>query len=98
MSKLERDIQPRIIKKIKSRLPGAEIFKVDTRYKQGSPDLLILHRSKWALLEVKRSAKASRQPNQDWYIEKLNNMSYAAFIHPENEEDILNGLQRALQD
>lgn len=98
MSRLERDFQPRVIKEIERRLPGCYIYKVDTRFKQGSPDLLVLYKDRWALLEVKRSATASRQPNQDYYIEQLDNMSYAAFIHPQNEEDILNALQRTLQD
>lgn len=98
MSKLESEIQSRIIAKIKDLLPGVQIFKGDTRYKQGTPDLIILYKDRWALLEVKTGPSARRQPNQTYYIETLNEMSYAAFIHPENEEDILNGLQRALQD
>lgn len=97
MAQLERDIQPRIIRKIKQRLPGVYIFKGDTRYQQGTPDLVILYKDRWAMLEVKKSSTAPRQPNQDYYVDQLNKMSYAAFIHPDNEEDILDGLQQALQ-
>lgn len=97
MSRLERDIQPRIISKLEKRLPGALIYKGDTRFKQGSPDLIILYNDRWAMLEVKRSATARKRPNQEHYINKLNNMSYAALIHPDNEEDILDELQRSLQ-
>ena len=97
MAELERVIQPRIIKKIRARLPGVKIFKGDTRFQQGTPDLIILYRDRWALLEVKKSKTASRRPNQQWFIDELNEMSYAALIHPENEEDILDGVQRALQ-
>ena len=97
MPKLEREIQPRIIAGIKRRLPGVQIFKGDTRFQQGTPDLIVLYKDRWAMLEVKKSSTASRQPNQDYFIGLLNQMSYAALIHPDNEEDILNELQRTLQ-
>lgn len=97
MSTLERNIQSRIIKEIKRRLPGVFVFKGDTRFMQGTPDLIILYNDRWALLEVKRTATSSKRPNQDYYVDELNKMSYAAFIHPGNEEEILNALQRALQ-
>ena len=97
MSKLERAIQPRIIAKIKQRLPGAKVFKGDSRFQQGTLDLIILYRDRWAMLEVKRSETATRQPNQQYFVDELNQMSYAALIHPDNEEDILNEVQRALQ-
>lgn len=97
MPRQERDIQPRIIKEIERRLPGAYVFKGDTRFKQGTPDLIILHNKRWAMLEVKKSAKAPRQPNQEYYVSELHKMSYAAFIHPGNEEEILNELQRSLE-
>lgn len=98
MAKLERNYQPKVIKKITERLPDSEIFKGDTRYKQGSPDLIVLNGRCWATLEVKKNDSATRQPNQKYYINKLNDMSYAAFIHPDNEEDTLDELQRTLQD
>ena len=97
MPKLEREIQPRIIRKIRERLPGVIIFKGDSRFQQGTPDLVILYRDRWGVLEVKKDVRATKQPNQDYYVEQLNNMSYAAVIHPDNEEEILDALQRALQ-
>lgn len=97
MSKLEREIQPRIIKKIRQRLPGVKIFKGDSHFQQGTLDLIILYRDRWAMLEVKRSSTSRRQPNQQYFVDELNEMSYAALIHPDNEEDILNDLQRSLQ-
>lgn len=95
-SKLERDFQAKLIKEIKSIFPGCIVMKTDPTYIQGLPDLLILHNDKWAALEVKRSANASKRPNQDYYVEKMDDMSYASFIYPENKEDILDELRKTL--
>lgn len=95
-SKLERDFQAKLIKEIKNEFPGCMVMKTDPTYIQGLPDLLILHNDKWAALEVKRSAKASKRPNQDYYVGKMNDMSFASFIYPENKEDILDELRKTL--
>jgi hypothetical protein len=74
--------------------PGCVILKNDSSYMQGILDRTILYGDRWAMLEVKRSANASNRPNQQYYVDKLNQMSFAAFISPENEEEILRGLQQ----
>lgn len=91
---LERDFQARLIKKLRDELPGCVVLKTDAGYLQGFPDLLILHGDRWAALETKRSANASRRPNQDFYISKLNEMSYANYVYPENEKEILNDIHK----
>lgn len=96
MSK-ESAFQSRLIKKIKNRFCGCIVLKNDANYRQGICDLLILFGSKWAALECKKSANASHQPNQDYYVEKLNAMSFSRFIYPENEEEVLDELQRAFE-
>lgn len=93
---LESAYQAKLIKEIRRRLPGCVILKNDTDYLQGIPDLLVLFQSRWAALEVKASRDAEIQPNQDYYVHILNGMSFAAFIYPENEEDILDELQFTL--
>ena len=93
----ENDYQAHLIKRLHKLFHGCIILKNDTDYIQGIPDLTVLYYGKWAVLEVKASAKASTQPNQEWYINELNRMSFAAFIYPENEEEILDDLQRALK-
>lgn len=97
MGKKERDFQGNLIKKIKTQFPDCMILKNDPTYIQGIPDLLILHNDKWAALECKKSADSPARPNQPYYIDKMNGMSYAAFIYPENEEEVLNEIQSALQ-
>lgn len=94
---LERDFQPKLIRELRNRFPGCVIIKNDPTYIQGMPDLLILYENKWAMLEVKKSSRASHQPNQDFYIDKLNQMSFAAFIFPENYEEVLDGLQQTFE-
>lgn len=77
--------------------PGCIIMKNDANYIPGIPDLTILYKDKWATLECKKTANASHQPNQDYYVETLNNMSFSAFIFPENKEAVLNELQQAFE-
>lgn len=93
---LESQYQAKLVKKLERMFEGCVILKNDANYRQGFPDLLILFRDRWAALEVKQSGRASHQPNQDYYVDILNIMSFAAFIYPENEGDILHELQRAL--
>ena len=94
---VERNFQSRLIKKLNNIFPNCVILKTDPTYIQGFPDLLILYNDKWAALECKRSADASHQPNQDYYVNRLSGMSYASFICPENEEDVLNDISKALR-
>ncbi len=94
---LERNFQRKLIQEIKELFPGCEILKNDANYIQGFPDLTILYENKWAVLEGKREENAPHRPNQDYYISKLGQMSYASFIYPENKEEVLNELQQALR-
>lgn len=87
--------QARLVQKIEAMFPGCVVFKNDPREYQGVPDLLILYGCAWAMLEVKRSANEPFQPNQEYYLDLFGDMSYAACIYPENEEQVLNDLQFA---
>lgn len=93
-SRLESGFQDRLRKDLEEMLPGCMIFKMDQH--QGIPDLLILHEDKWASLECKRSANAKKQPNQEYYVGRMNEMSFSRFICPENKEEVLSELQSAL--
>lgn len=92
-SKLESGFQDRLIKDIKEMLPGCMVFKMDQI--QGIPDLLILYENRWASLENKRSKNAPKRPNQEYYVNKMNEMSFSRFIYPENRQEVLNELQQA---
>jgi Holliday junction resolvase-like predicted endonuclease len=93
--KLESKFQADLIKELHELFPGCEILKNDANYRQGILDLLILFHHNWAMLEVKRGEGEPHQPNQDYYAEKFNDWSFAAFIYPENKEEVLHDLQQA---
>ena len=96
-SKLERDFQSGLIKELKDRFKGCMVMKLDSSYIQGIPDLIVLHNNKWATLECKKNANASKQPNQEYYVGLMNEMSFSRFICPENKEEILNELQQTFK-
>lgn len=87
----------KLIEKLERMFPGALIYGNDPlRSHQGIPDLTILYNDRWAMLEVKASLTAKRQPNQPHWVAHYNELSFAAFICPENETEVLNALQAAL--
>lgn len=91
----ESTYQRQLIRKIEALLPGCVVLLNDPDNQQGIPDLLILFDNQWAMLEVKASELARERPNQPYYVDKYNGMSFAAFIHPQNEEQVLDDLQSA---
>lgn len=93
----ESTFQHKLITALKERLPGSVILKTDPTYIQGFPDLVVLYKKRWCALEVKNRQKASHRPNQDYWVNKLNKMSYASFVYPENLEDILNGISKSFK-
>ena len=97
MGKNENEFQSKLIKELKVRFPGCIVTKLDANHIQGIPDLLILWNDRWAVLECKKSAKAKHQPNQDYYVKRLDEMSFSRFIFPENKESVLDELQSAFQ-
>ncbi len=94
--KSEAAYQAELIKTLKVLFPGCYIIKNDPSQNQGIPDILILFENRWAMLEFKLSDNSHVQPNQGYYVELFDNMSFAAFICPQNEEQVLYELKRAL--
>lgn len=93
----ESRFQSQLIDDIYKMFPGCLVLKNDATYLQGIPDLLILYHDKWAALECKRSMHSNHQPNQDWYVSIMDEMSFARFIYPENREEVLYDLQRSFE-
>lgn len=93
----ESKFQSNLIKKLKNIFIGCIVMKTDPNYIQGIPDILILYKDKWASLECKKSSTSSHRPNQSYFVDMMNEMSFSRFICPENEEEILNELQRTFK-
>ena len=89
----ESEFQSKLIKDLKKMFEGSIVTKLDAGHIQGIPDILILYKNKWATLENKKSMRAKKQPNQDYYVTKMNEMSFSRFISPENKEAVLNELK-----
>lgn len=96
-SKLERDFQANLIQELKTMFPGCMVMKLDSGYIQGIPDLLVLFENRWATLECKKVAGAKKQPNQEYYVGRMDEMSFSRFICPENKEEVLHELQQAIK-
>ena len=97
MAKLENKFQSDLIKELKRIFKGCLVMKLDSGYIQGIPDLLILYKDKWATLECKKNASASKRPNQEYYVDMMNKMSFSSFIYPENKEDVLRELYKTFK-
>ena len=90
---MERDFQAKLIKELKKMFEGCLVTTLDSSHIQGIPDLLVLYKNKWATLECKKSSRAKKQPNQEYYVGLMNGMSFSRFISPENKEVVLNELR-----
>lgn len=93
----ENKFQADLRKELEEMFPGCIVSKNDPNDRQGMPDLAVYYKDRYAHLECKRSKDAPHQPNQDYYVKKLNEMSFARFIYPENKEEVLDELQQAFR-
>lgn len=94
---LENKFKTSLIEEIQKRFPGSMVFHLDPNERQGAPDLLVLYGKHWAALEGKKTEKASHRPNQNYYVDRMNKMSFAAFIYPENKKEVLDDLERSFK-
>lgn len=93
--RLESGFQDDLMDELKALFPGCMTFKMDQI--QGIPDVLVLYRDKWASLECKRGTQSVHQPNQDYYVDLMNEMSFSRFIDKNNKEEVLRELQEAFR-
>jgi hypothetical protein len=92
----EHIYQIRVIRRLREEFPDCVIIKNDPDYLQGIPDLLVLYGDRWAMLEIKADKDAPFRPNQEYHVRLFGQMSFAAFIYPENENEVFDDLQHAL--
>lgn len=93
----ESRFQSSLIKELKKKFDGCIVTKLDSGHIQGLPDLLVLYKDKWATLECKRSKTANKQPNQEYYVGMMDDMSFSRFVHPGNKEEVLDELQHTFE-
>lgn len=91
----ESKFQHDLIEEIKELFPGCMVLKNDPNYIQGIPDLAIFYKKRWATLECKKEKDSKHRPNQEYYVSKMNDMSFSRFIYPENKQEVLDDLQQA---
>lgn len=91
----EAEYQAWLIRRLYAMFPGCHILKNDSAYQQGIPDLTIFYGDRYAMLEVKASENTPRQPNQEHFVREFDRMSFAAFIYPQNESEVLSALRKA---
>jgi hypothetical protein len=96
-TKLEKEFESNFIGRLEEKFPGCVIIKGNSTFRQGVPDRLLLHEGHWAFLEFKREENSDRQENQDYYIEKFNDMSYAAFVDPNNADEVIREIQETFR-
>ena len=94
----EGEFKTDLKEELERRLPESIVTLLDPTYTQGIPDIAVFYKNRWATLEAKVNSKATHRPNQDLYVETMNNMSFSAFIYPENTEEVLNALEQSLRN
>ena len=98
MSKVEREYQPHVIKRLQEEFPGGIVMKNDAGYRQGYPDLIFTY-GKTIHLETKRNSSATFRPNQAYYISLINAQGgFARSIRPENEDEIFEEIHNYLSN
>lgn len=95
-NKVESRVQHTLIERLKETFPGCVVLKNDAGYKKNIPDLTVFYKDHYAMLEVKASKKAylaslhdDSRKNQEYWINKFGEWTFAAFVYPENMNDIL---------
>lgn len=89
---LENRFKTKLVNELKDMFPGCMVLHMDPNEIQGIPDILVLYKDRWAALEGKKNAYASHRPNQEYYVDLMDRMSFASFIFPENKDEVLDAL------
>lgn len=54
----------------------------------GVADIFFCKEGFYGWLEAKGSARAKKQPGQERFVEKMDEWSFARFVHPDNWEQV----------
>lgn len=92
----ESDFQAKICKWLRAKGCIVLKYQQNATTRAGTPDLIFLKDGFWGALEVKRSKNAPFRPGQKEMVKKMDEMSWARVIWPENEKEILKELGEIL--
>ena len=88
--------QSQLVKRLEREFDGCIILRNDHQWAfQGIPDLLMLWGPNWVALETKANSKSARRPNQPYYVKRMDQMSYASFVSPDNVEVVIDEIHRS---
>lgn len=91
----ESEFRTKFLHDFKKLSPDIIIEFANANRRNGIPDVIIFYKKKHARLETKKSKDASKRQLQEYYIEYFNKQGiYAAFLMPENKEEVFNELRR----
>lgn len=93
---LESKFKTRLRNRIEKEFPGAIVMHTNPVERRGAPDLVVLYKDKWVALEGKQESKSSHRPLQDYRVEEWNKLSFARFVEPSNEQDVIDDMHAYL--
>lgn len=97
--KKESEFQKYVVHRLNNLYPKNLIVVTDGSYIRSLPDIIMLCPNGWAVFEIKKQKKSHKRPNQEYYINFLNNMgpvTFARFISQENIEEVLDELIKSI--
>lgn len=89
----ESDFQAKVIKQLKAIGLAVVKNQAGPGVPTGFPDITAFGEGIYFCLECKASARAKKQPRQDYWVNKLNEWSYAAFIYPSNYDKVMSEIK-----
>lgn len=94
---LESRFQSSVKHELETKYPGCIVRKNPPGQENGFPDLVMYYGPIWAMFECKREKDARKRPNQKWWVERLDEMSFARLIFPENRERVMGELDEFIR-
>ena len=83
----EADFQSKIVKWLRSKGCMVLKYQQNATTRAGIPDIIFLKEGFWGAIEVKKSKTAKYRPGQKEMVAKMNEMSWAKAVYPENWDE-----------
>ena len=81
---LEKNFQSKIIKYLKAKGCVVIKYQQNATTQASIPDVIFLKDGFWGAIEVKKNKTARFRPGQKEMVAKMNDMSWAKVVYPEN--------------